>query len=98
MAKPHRYGGRAAEGKAAGGKTAGEKAAGEKAAGEKAAGERAVGGASRPHPALSQGERGRQPSLPPDPPKRHPWFLAVAALLMSLWLLFLLWMAVVAGR
>ncbi|HVX11181.1 MAG TPA: hypothetical protein VHC22_08380 [Pirellulales bacterium] len=34
----------------------------------------------------------------PDPPQRHPWFLMLAALLMALWLLFLLWMAVDAYR
>lgn len=33
-------------------------------------------------------------AFPPNPPKRHPWFLAVSALAVALWLLFLLWMAV----
>jgi hypothetical protein len=35
-----------------------------------------------------------QNAFRPDPPKRHPWCLALAALAMALWLLFLLWMAI----
>ncbi|MGH7140519.1 MAG: hypothetical protein ACREHD_32700 [Pirellulales bacterium] len=35
-----------------------------------------------------------QQAFPPDPPRRHPWFLAFSALTVALWLLFLLWMAV----
>ena len=38
-----------------------------------------------------------QGAFPPNPPKRHPWFLALSAMALALWLLFLLWMAVGIG-
>ena len=47
-----------------------------------------------PKASPDQAHLAAQDAFAPDPPKRHPWFLALAALATALWLLFLLWMAV----